>query len=259
MSHNEINTKYNANWTFLDTLGMRLNIPHDWKQTLSGEINEDKTDLITYMKLKRYQTLKTKNLYKLLIEREHDCDSKTNAQIYWQNRYQLNDEKMKEFYLLPYIVTRSTTIQSMQFKILHKIINCNYWLNKIKIKDTSQCRFCNNIETIEHYFYACPITKQFWTALLGWWNVNTDTNITQLIEKDVILGYLYADGNNIALNCCILIGKSMIYKSKSNNKQPDIYSFHYDLKTYIEIERYVQTRDNKLDTLTDIWGQILEI
>ena len=255
LCHSDINTKYNVSWTFLDTLRMRLTIPHDWKLTLTGDLPEICKDLVLYNKLKNYKTLRTKDLYALLINQNHDCYSKSNTQINLQTRYVLSDESLEKVYSLPYKSTRSTSMQAIQFKILHKIINCNNWLHKIKIIASPQCRFCKEVETIEHFFYSCRNTKDFWYAMLGWWNNMKLLILKELTERDIMLGYL-GENEGLALNCCILLGKNMIYRNKHNNIQPDIYAFHCDLKNYLEIEEFIYTRDDKLDTFLDIWGEI---
>ena len=234
---------------------MRLTIPHDWKLTLTGDLPEICDDIVLYNTLKRYKTLKTKDHYALLIEQNHDCYSKSNTQINLQTKYALSDDSLKKVYSLPFKSTRSTSMQAIQFKILHKIINCNHWLHKIKIIASPQCRFCTDVETIEHFFFNCSITKDFWYAMLSWWNNMKLLILKELTEKDIMLGYLGED-EGLALNCCIMLGKSMIYRNKNNNTQPDIYAFHCDLKNYLEIERFIYTRDDKLNTFLDIWGEI---
>jgi hypothetical protein len=142
MSHTVINTKYTATMTFLDLLRIRLTIPHDWKEILSGNVTEETEPDLLYSRLNNLKTLKTKHLYEILLEKEHDCTTPSNAQTYWQNKYKINDETMKVIYKLPYKATKLTSLQSLQYKILHKIINCNYWLYKIHILDSPKCRYC---------------------------------------------------------------------------------------------------------------------
>jgi hypothetical protein len=258
LSHTDINIKYNVTWTFLDMLQIRLTIPHEWKKTLAGEKPELNEDIVMYNKLRRYSKLRTKDLYALLIEQNHDCLSKSNTQINLKTRYGLSDDDLKKVYIIPYTATRSTNLQTLQFKLLHKIINCNYWLHKIKILSSPMCRFCTQSETIEHFFYSCPYTKHFWYAMLSWWNNTNLLTLKELTEKDIMLGYL-GDDAITALNCCIMLGKNMIYRNKNNNIQPDIYTFHCDLKNYLEIERFIYTRDDKFYTFLDIWGDISDI
>jgi hypothetical protein len=256
-SANDLNRTFGTNLTFLDMLRVRLTLPQKWKQILSGEMEEVKIDEVLYNRLNSIKTLKTKTIYWEILSKHHDCSSPTNIHINWMNYYNIDESTMKNYYLLPYKVTRWTTLQALQYKIIYKIINCNYWLHKIKILDSPKCRFCDKEETLTHFLFSCKATKQFWHAMLTWYNTITLENIDELTERDIILGY--NKDENIPLNSCILIGKAMIYKGKNQNTQPNIYAFHLDLKEYIGIELNIHKKNNSYDTLLDILGALLDI
>jgi hypothetical protein len=130
--HMTLNRKFGTNMTFLDLLRIRLTLPHHWKEMLMYNIPENKEIDLLHTRLTNLKKLKTKDLHVLLLEKEHDCTSPPNSQIYWQNKYEITEEVMKLAYMLPYKVTKLTILQALQYKILNKIINCNYWLNKYK-------------------------------------------------------------------------------------------------------------------------------
>jgi hypothetical protein len=261
MDHLAINNKFRSTWTFLDLLKVRLTLPNLWKKMLANETPENKDMDQLYNRIHNLKTLKTKHLYALLIEKEHDCTSPINAKTYWLTKYKISDETMKLTYMLPYKVTRLTTLQALQYKILNKVINVNYWLFKIKILDSPKCRYCTKEETIEHFFFDCAITKQFWYAFLTWWKAGGYTFPDMLEEKDIILGYRMTELNETStLNCCILIGKKMIYEQIFFHKcQPDIYKFHCELKSVIEMERQICTKNNNLSTFYINWGELANI
>jgi hypothetical protein len=101
------------------------------------------------------------------------------------------------------------------------------------------------------------LTKQFWYAFLSWWNAGENEYNNVLLEKDIILGYNLGDRKDNTLNCCILIGKKMIYEQKIfHNKQPDIYKFHCDLKSVIEMERQISIKNGKLSEFQIAWGNL---
>jgi hypothetical protein len=166
---------------------------------------------------------------------------------------------MKLAYVLPYRVTKLTTLQALQYKILNKIINCNYWLHKIQIIESPKCRYCQKDETIEHIFFCCAVTRQFWWyAFLTWWKVAGNNYPNILDEKDVILGFNLGNKLDNALNCCILIAKKMIYEQKNFHKrQPNIYTFHCDLKSTIEMERQISMKNDKLSEFQEYWGDLV--
>jgi exonuclease III len=256
----DLNRRHSTRLNFLDMLKIRLSIPHKWRDILKGETPEIKNEVLLYRKLRRYRNLKSKDIYWLILYKSHDCLSPSNNHIYWKDKYSLTEEDMVKIYTIPYIATKRTNLQSLQYKCNHKIINCNYWLNKIKILDSPKCRFCQEKETVEHYFYSCKVTKQFWKSFLSWWNLANSEMINALYESDIVLGYIKnnIEGKvNIILNCCLLIGKEMIHEQKSCDKQPDIYKYHCKLKDYILTEKVIATNQNKMDKLIDDWGDIL--
>ena len=260
LNHNELNTKFGTSLTFIDLLRIRMTLPREWKKILLEPTQENVTEDPLYKKLQNLKTLKTKDLYAITIEQEHDCISPTNAQIYWQNKYKIDEEMMKYAYKLPYRASKQTILQSMQYKILNKILNCNYWLHKIKIKETPICRFCTEDETIEHFFFGCATTKDFWYAFLTWWKTTGNLAHEQLEENDIILGFHMDDKKENLFNQCILIGKKMIYDHKNfKNKQPDIYKFHCDLKDIVEIDRKICTKNNSISVFESYWGNISDL
>ena len=56
-----------------------------------------------------------------------------------------------------------TRIRSFYFKLFHRAIALNYFLFKIKRKDSPNCAFCNTTpETYIHLFVECPVVKPVW-------------------------------------------------------------------------------------------------
>ncbi len=49
---------------------------------------------------------------------------------------------------MPFKTDRDTQIQSFQFRIIHKTIACNEWLNNLTIKSTNNSSFCEQTDSI---------------------------------------------------------------------------------------------------------------
>ena len=77
-------------------------------------------------------------------------------------------DTMSKYLQIPFSSIRITSMQAIQYKIVNRIFNCNHWLAKLKIINSPQCRFCKDNETIEHYFYECEKTKEYWDFLKNW-------------------------------------------------------------------------------------------
>lgn len=52
------------------------------------------------------------------------------------------------------MITNDTSVQWLQYRVLHRILPVNYYLKQIKIIANDYCTFCKEeIETIQHVFF----------------------------------------------------------------------------------------------------------
>ncbi len=68
---------------------------------------------------------------------------------------------------------------------------CNEWLFNIKIKNSNICSFCNENDTLPHFFVKCRKVNNIWKYWFNWWKI--------LTNQDVINQYNDLEG-------CILMG-----------------------------------------------------
>ena len=99
------------------------------------------------------------------------------------SQYCIADEDWSKIFLLPYLISRETYLQTFQFKILHRIFACNYWLSIVKVSESSKCHFCPEIDTIGHYFYTCPRVSILWKQSSKCWYRTTGNLCPELSEK----------------------------------------------------------------------------
>lgn len=113
--------------------------------------------------------MSTKELYKvLMIGKKRDVAARAS----WVKEFEDydwvdTDLCWKHWYSLPYTVSREVRLQSFQFRALHRIIPCNAYLQRIRIKDSKVCSFCDEWDDLVHFFYYCPATVDFWDSVHG--------------------------------------------------------------------------------------------
>ena len=117
-------------------------------------------------------------------------------QIDWVEVYKLNRKLI------------SVAYQSLQYKILTKIIVTNRLLYQMGRSETSACdRYAGSIDSIIHRFWYCPAAKRCWDEVeLHLRNIGIIQNISVLKKKVVLLG----DTGSVTLNDIIIVGKMMI-------------------------------------------------
>ena len=112
------------------------------------------------------------------------------------------------------------------------------------ITDNEYCYFCNDdIESIEHLFYFCPVVKDFWDKLAE--RMKPYLDITSHLEpQNVLLGYLETE-NRRFLNHLFNIVKRYIYSTKCNGKQLCLEYLVKIIKQYYTIENNLVHMCNK--------------
>jgi hypothetical protein len=251
-----LKNEFGLKWTFLDHMRIRHMVPTKWKQMLTMDTGDKLPPNPQVAKLKNLSKLKTKDVYWFMLPKVHDIRTIPNPIKYWMEKYEFSEDTLQTMYILPFEVTKATYIQSLQYKIMYTIINCNSWLKKIKVKENAKCRFCDQDETVEHFFYQCIDTKKYWKSILNWWNHLDLMYVEELFEYSVILGMAWSDHVGKVFNCCILVGKLVIYKSKNMNIKPTLRDFLIELKTYISIDENISIKNGKQSIFELEWGEI---
>ena len=109
--------------------------------------------------------------------------------------------------MLCFKIVKDTYIQTMQFKILHRVYNCNYNLFTWGISQTQSCESCQGVDNLEHYFYYCQDVKSFWENVSEWLAVNMNINKTFTV-LEVLLGLINLNRKFFYMvNLVVLLGR----------------------------------------------------
>ena len=110
-------------------------------------------------------------VYKKLVR--HKQSSPRKSQEKWSADCSLQCSKTIDLdmaYKLPFDSTKNTKLIFFQFKLLHRRLATNDFLNKIGIKENDICTFCRTEkESLFHLFWSCSETSFFGRALRNGW------------------------------------------------------------------------------------------
>ena len=138
-------------------------------------------------------------------------------------------------FILPYKVLREAHLQSFQYKILNRIINCNYNLHKWGIKESSQCIYCTSVDTVGHHLYECNACKFFWKNLEEWLYKQVKVKF-HFTVCEILFGLpLIGDPLLEVLNYVIILAKKFINNKRNQNKELIFIEFMYILKENLKI------------------------
>ena len=233
-------------------------IPKSWFSLIhlnSNHENAGVCEKIWSNCLNNLETVSNKKIYNSLIEMKCITPASQNK---WIEYYPfLESASWSDIYSQPFKIVRDTFTQTVQYKILHRIYNCNYNLFLWKIKEEPKCDYCSDIDTIEHYFFNCASTLLLWKSIENWL-----TSTFKLKWKfsilEVLLGIHLRHTEYFMLNYIIIIGKVFIKKYKSNNEQISFLKFLQFLKQKLSIEEQVYNNLNKIEIFMRNYGNLFD-
>ena len=124
-------------------------------------------------------TSKSKNFRASLIE-ERAKHSRGFTKL--MSDFNLSEEETRKAFVLAKSVALETSVQCFQFKILNDILFPNTRLEKIGRIQSDPCTFCQTSpETLEHFFYRCSFSTEFWNKFENFWLTVTRKQINWII------------------------------------------------------------------------------
>ncbi len=163
------------------------------------------------------------------------------GKFYWRSL--VDDIDWKRSWLLPGTHCISNKAKETHFNILHKIYPVN--LNVSKYVDSS-CSFCKQAEeSLEHLFFGCPLSKQFWSDL-GSYIFDSANDVHYFSLKDIIFYYDNTKNKPLehTIQIIILYGTFFIHKQKCANSHPSYLLFKIELNSLLKSLHLIKNNKN---------------
>lgn len=168
-SHTELTNRYQIRCTFLDALQIRLSIPLHWRSAITSNWQpcpdppsttgimvtlpgEDPRDLASFSSKAVYSAI--------ILAKDHYGTAFYKWSEDSAGPLKVNDEtEWTSICYSPFRSVRETKVQSLQYKILNRIIPCNSYLKQLRLKEDEACNFCNELDSVVHFLFLCPLVK----------------------------------------------------------------------------------------------------
>jgi exonuclease III len=147
---------------------------------------------------------------------------------FWHRKYDLT--LTKSHWLIAQKSTKEERLRLLHWKILHNIYPTSILLHKMGIKHSKNCKYCDQVDYIEHFFWHCSKVKKIWEHSINFIKKHTGQAVS-LSEKEVLMGYhpeRHGEKITKLVNHIILITKMVISKFK--------YGTETDICTLFDIE-----------------------
>lgn len=219
--------------TYLQYYGLITAIPGAWLLELRG------TCFVLESFLFPYETFQGKTstcTYDYLCLDRHALDLLKQK---WSLKLNISitQEEFLNCFERIYSLVLDTRMCNFQYRFLHRAIFCAVMLHRWKMVDSPLCFFCKEeekeYETIEHLFFHCTHTQEFWRMFSSWFECLTDTEINLTAENVFLCNYPEDD----FLNMLLLIAKQYIFSSRIAERLLNVYIFKDRLMNMAAIER----------------------
>ena len=267
LSLTELSQKYSFEVNIMQYNSLVSAIPAKWKLAIKDMPKpiQIKTDIIpketerNIPKLSinekpvQITAIQNKDLYWLFVKR---IFRPPTALSRWLSLHpSLEEVEWSVLFKAPYNIIRSTKYQTLQYKILNRIIACKEKLTIWKIIDSDLCAECAIPDTLEHHFFECHVCYTFWQTFQDWFR-NVTGVFLKLDVLNVLLGINNTSNDNTLylMDYCIIIAKFYIYKQKYLEKSISFFQYLVELKHNLEVEKYLLFIEGKQDIFNSKWS-----
>lgn len=260
LSHSEIRDKFRVHCSFLEALQLRMAIPLHWRTSLSegfqGEVAPKYNIRFRSGTTLPIRSTNPRRIYAELILAKKGI---IRVQQQWATSTDVRDaEEWSEIYLRPFSAARETRLQSFQFRVEHRLITCNRLLFRYKIKQEDNCSYCDGRDTLEHFFYQCPISRRFWNLALDWFKEATGQSLSCLTLKEILLGVPRTFPQAKRANFLLLISRYFIHRQRLfHNGDLCVTHWTRELRKRLLTEKHICNAEGRPHKFA-MWTSVME-
>ena len=152
-------------------------------------------------------------------------------------------------------ISNATKLRNFQYKIMHGKIFCNNILYHWKIKSNQRCDFCQEPkQDAIHLLVDCVYAKNLWNFIK---TIFLQLGVKNDLTPEVIIWNRIQKPWCSVTNFIILVTKFFIYKSKIQDKLPNVIELCNELDLWYCIEKY--NADTNLIKHRKKWGPVTQI
>ena len=128
--------------------------------------------------------MKNKDFYKLLINKDK---IELKASTKWARDLQVDHIPLESYFGNIKIICKDNKLREFCFNFLHGIIVAKKELFVYEKESNMPCRYCQMNDSTIHTFQNCSWTKQFFSEVIKWFNVENTTSLS-FSHIEVMLG-----------------------------------------------------------------------
>ena len=252
LSHNEISEKFGVRCHFLQALQIRQSLPLEWRRVIRTEYSHKpvREPFIHFNgTLLPLNKCTTRFIYECYVQTKYVTPTSVLKWKTFHEDFDMSEEEWTDVFLRPYTCLRETKLQSFQYKIIHRIINCNKKLFDMRIKNSPLCTYCDQTDDICHFIFLCKDVYEFWREICTWWNTLDYDGVdfpAYPNVKTIIFGSQDVTEGVAVLNFCIFHIKYYIYRQRLfHDNVFQLHEIQNVIVAKLEIEKNICQKENR--------------
>ena len=145
------------------------------------------------------------------------------AVFHWERKFAHPELNWQFIWKLHCRATKEPRIMTLMWKLVQNIYPTAILLKKIGKVEHNLCAYCNEVDSIEHFFYYCSVSQYLWLHLERLCNIKTSVH-------NVLFGINSSDTDNVLNSKIIGVGILAISKFKYGKYRNLIKLFEYECK-----------------------------
>lgn len=245
LSNTELAEKYGIDASFLHILQIRAAIPCAWQRKIISPADNKIDGSPRIMSMEEQGSVKvigktSKFLYSNVIK---SLKPRVTSQLRWSEMFPRDDNEKEEYwaavYRNPYKSVRDTKLQAFHYRVVHRFLPCNKFLQNIRIRRDVICSFCAGSDSIEHFLSLCPIVKSFWKDVWEWFAREVDVQLN-IPLRAFLFGVPDQIPHATMINFLILFIKHYIYRQKVFHQGSlSLVQVLKELRRRLQVEEYI--------------------
>jgi len=159
--------KMSLNDNILKYISLKSAIPREWKGVLRSmkvpHIAISYKEQPFFLIGKNYKPLgliTNRDIYWIFVNSHTESPA---VITYWNQVFNIPEDDWPRIFTYALTAVLEPKLRVLQYKILFKIIPCNYYVSHFNHECPKTCWWCpNEIDNVQHYFYHCEKVKYFW-------------------------------------------------------------------------------------------------
>ena len=222
-----------------------INLVRVYKQNLQREERDahlEVENIVIKDMIVHLNTVTSKQVYWHIIEKRNTVVPTAQRKL---ARWLENEIiRWEEAYMTPILSTEDTKLRSFQYRLLNNILPTKQNLYTWKIIASPICSYCQlENETLYHVFFYCNAVRNFWAALLGWFENETTCKI-DFTAYNILFGTETEINHYALINQILILAKVWILNCR-DSANLSFNGFKHYLKSCILIEKEIAQRSEK--------------